>query len=80
MSAIAPKMAPKKVRCPRCATYTVYSTENSFRPFCSERCKLMDLGAWASGEYSIPGGALEVSSIDATLAREPPPSGTNIRH
>ncbi len=29
--------------------------ENPWRPFCSERCKLIDLGAWASEEYRIPG-------------------------
>ena len=27
---------------------------NPFRPFCSERCKMSDLGAWASGDYAIP--------------------------
>jgi hypothetical protein len=29
--------------------------DNPFHPFCSERCKLIDLGHWASGKYSIPG-------------------------
>ncbi len=29
--------------------------ENPWRPFCSERCKLIDLGAWASEEYKVPG-------------------------
>jgi endogenous inhibitor of DNA gyrase (YacG/DUF329 family) len=32
----------------------VWDTKNKFRPFCSERCKLIDLGAWADGSYSIP--------------------------
>jgi endogenous inhibitor of DNA gyrase (YacG/DUF329 family) len=32
-----------------------WSTKNDYRPFCSERCKLIDLGAWASEEHSIPG-------------------------
>lgn len=31
-----------------------WSTDNKFRPFCSERCKLIDLGAWADGSYAIP--------------------------
>jgi endogenous inhibitor of DNA gyrase (YacG/DUF329 family) len=29
--------------------------ENPWRPFCSERCKMIDLGAWASEEYKVPG-------------------------
>jgi len=28
--------------------------DNAFRPFCSERCKLIDLGAWANDEYRLP--------------------------
>jgi hypothetical protein len=32
-----------------------WSTDNPFRPFCSERCRLIDLGAWASDEYQISG-------------------------
>ena len=43
------------VRCPTCHKLIVYSTRNPYRPFCSERCKLIDLGAWASDERSIPG-------------------------
>lgn len=43
-----------KITCPVCKNITTWE-ENSFRPFCSERCKLIDLGAWASGEYCIPG-------------------------
>jgi len=34
-----------------------YRTDNPFRPFCSERCKLIDLGAWAEERYAIPGVA-----------------------
>lgn len=36
-----------------CKTATTWE-ENPFRPFCSERCKLIDLGAWADGQYRIP--------------------------
>ena len=39
--------------CPRCQTPTTW-TDNPYKPFCSERCKLIDLGAWASESYSIP--------------------------
>ena len=39
--------------CPRCGESTQWE-DNPFRPFCSERCKLIDLGAWASDEYRLP--------------------------
>lgn len=45
------------VRCPVCATAVPWSETSRFRPFCSERCKLIDLGAWAAESYSIPTGA-----------------------
>jgi endogenous inhibitor of DNA gyrase (YacG/DUF329 family) len=32
----------------------LWSTDNPYRPFCSERCKLIDLGQWAAGAYRIP--------------------------
>ncbi len=40
--------------CPRCGTPAIYSAANPWRPFCSERCKLIDLGNWASGRYRVP--------------------------
>ena len=43
-----------EVKCPRCGKAALYAPENQFRPFCSERCKLIDLGAWASEKYAIP--------------------------
>jgi uncharacterized protein len=43
-----------KVKCPTCGRETEYSTENGFRPFCSERCKLIDFGAWADEEFALP--------------------------
>lgn len=47
-------MQPKQIRCPRCGKPALYSPENAFRPFCSERCKLIDLGNWADGKYGVP--------------------------
>ena len=41
------------VKCPRCGKETEYEG-NEYRPFCSERCKLLDFGAWADEEYSLP--------------------------
>ncbi len=43
-----------KLNCPKCRKETLWAEENPFRPFCSERCKLIDLGQWASGGYAIP--------------------------
>jgi endogenous inhibitor of DNA gyrase (YacG/DUF329 family) len=41
-------------RCPTC-NREVQWQDNPFRPFCSERCKLLDLGNWVSEEYRVPG-------------------------
>lgn len=42
------------VSCPQCKELVEYSTENPYRPFCSQRCKLIDLGEWATESYRIP--------------------------
>ena len=47
------------VKCPMCKKEVEYEG-NEFRPFCSERCKLLDLGAWADEEYNLPA---ETSSL-----------------
>jgi endogenous inhibitor of DNA gyrase (YacG/DUF329 family) len=49
----------KKVRCPTCRRFAGLEG-NPYRPFCSERCKLVDLGNWASDRYRIPGPAAPV--------------------
>ncbi|WP_316151584.1 DNA gyrase inhibitor YacG [Cupriavidus sp. BIC8F] len=46
---------PAVVKCPTCGTEVAWVPENKFRPFCSERCKQIDLGAWASEKYVIGG-------------------------
>lgn len=42
------------VSCPRCGTQVEWSPEARYRPFCSERCKMTDLGAWATEKFRIP--------------------------
>jgi len=42
------------IKCPTCSKKTIYSVDNKFRPFCSERCRLIDLGSWAQENYKIP--------------------------
>lgn len=45
---------PRTVRCPACGGPSVYAPANRYRPFCGERCKQMDLGAWASESFRVP--------------------------
>ena len=62
------------VACPNCGKNVLWTPENAWRPFCSERCKLIDLGAWASERYRVPviedKDELESSDTDAA----PPPA------
>ena len=48
----------QKVKCPQCKTSVEWSEDNSFRPFCSKRCYMLDLGSWASGKHKIAGSPL----------------------
>ena len=45
---------PKLVACPHCGKQVAWTSGNPYRPFCSERCRQIDLGAWAAGEYRVP--------------------------
>ena len=47
------------VKCPQCKVSVAWSQSNKYRPFCSQRCKLLDLGAWAGEGHRIEGEALE---------------------
>lgn len=42
------------VKCPTCMKEVIWGPESAFRPFCSDRCRLIDLGAWANEEHKIP--------------------------
>lgn len=44
----------RTVSCPQCGNNVPWSSANPYRPFCSERCKMVDLGAWATESYRIP--------------------------
>ena len=46
-----------EVKCPTCDGKVIWSTEAKYRPFCSHRCRLIDLGKWADGSHHIPGEA-----------------------
>jgi len=45
---------PRFVNCPQCGEAALFASENPFRPFCCERCRLLDLGAWAEEQYRVP--------------------------
>ncbi len=50
--------------CPHCGKTVIWNSKNPYRPFCSERCKLIDLGAWANEEHRIPGAPLPPTEHD----------------
>ena len=61
---------PRAVPCPRCGKQVAWSPENPFRPFCSERCKTVDLGGWATEQYRV--AAVEQDDEPEAPQNEPP--------
>lgn len=60
---------PRLVKCPTCNKQVAWTDEEKFRPFCSERCKLIDLGEWVMEEKKIAGESilLETDNTEANL-------------
>ena len=58
---------PRTVACPQCGAAVEWTEASRFRPFCSERCKVIDLGGWASEAYRVP--TAEVPDDDEPAAR-----------
>lgn len=56
------------VKCPRCGKPASFTPENPHRPFCSERCQMIDLGAWAEEKYTIPVEKLSESDHEELMA------------
>ena len=52
------------VNCPTCEKEVIWSPESAFRPFCSKRCQLIDLGEWADEKKVIAGNEDDVMSSD----------------
>lgn len=61
----------RRVRCPQCGGESLWSPENRWRPFCSERCRLIDLGAWASEAYRVPVHASGLADADGDFPAAP---------
>ncbi len=70
-----PDTTPRILTCPTCGKRVKWTASNPDRPFCSERCKLIDLGAWADEQHSIPGDAAtdDLLSRDLDPDRNPEP-------
>jgi uncharacterized protein len=52
-----------RVKCPQCGREAEFEG-NEFRPFCSERCKLLDFGAWADADYKLPAESAGLTEND----------------
>lgn len=63
-----PSVATRTVTCPACKGPSLYSPSNPWRPFCGQRCKQMDLGAWASESFALP----DTDSADQAMQSEQP--------
>jgi uncharacterized protein len=50
------RLTPTRIKCPTCGREVTWESA-PYRPFCSERCRLIDLGGWLSEQRSIPGEA-----------------------
>ena len=48
-----------------------WTEESRYRPFCSDRCRLIDLGEWASGGHAIPGESLEDDLMSGDIPQNP---------
>ena len=62
---------PRILTCPGCKARVKWSPRNPSRPFCSERCRLLDLGEWAAEGHRIPGNAEQDEVLSETLNQEP---------
>ena len=60
---------PPRVKCPHCGQELEWNPANPWRPFCSERCRLIDLGAWLEEKHAIPGEP----ALDPDLTPDFPP-------
>jgi endogenous inhibitor of DNA gyrase (YacG/DUF329 family) len=54
---------PREVKCPICRKETPWEN-NPYRPFCTDRCRLIDLGAWTQGRYRIPAEEVDINLDD----------------
>ncbi len=59
------------VKCPACGGKSIFAPSNEWRPFCSQRCKQIDFGAWASEDFRVAGNLEDLDPGEAeTLAKQ----------
>lgn len=63
-------MADVIVKCPTCEKAVAWISSSTFRPFCCERCRLIDLGEWADGNRAIPADAEHDDATASDLERD----------
>jgi hypothetical protein len=61
----------KTIACPTCQRPVEWSAASRYRPFCSERCRLIDLGEWFEERRAIPGEEIPVVSGDGDAEPKP---------
>ncbi|MGS2720789.1 DNA gyrase inhibitor YacG [Paraglaciecola aestuariivivens] len=72
---------PTQVNCPQCQKTVAWTAESRYRPFCSKKCQLIDLGEWADEKKAIPSGAnkdqqtaempkIDIEDIEALLSEQ----------
>jgi uncharacterized protein len=62
---------PSQLLCPTCHRQIQWSEQFPHRPFCSDRCRLIDLGAWLTGEQAIPGESVDPERLTEIGAPNP---------
>jgi uncharacterized protein len=62
---------PPVVRCPACGGESLFAPSNEWRPFCSQRCKQVDFGAWASEEFRVAGKLEDLDSSELSDLSNP---------
>jgi hypothetical protein len=60
-----------RVKCPTCRRPVEWSADSLFRPFCSDRCRLIDLGAWLTEQHKIPDDGSPGDETRADRLEEP---------
>ena len=61
-----PHVAPASVvACPHCGMPVSWDASSAYKPFCSERCRLIDLGGWLAEKHAIPGEAAPLPGEDS---------------
>ncbi len=70
-AAPTPAVTPRQVPCPTCRRPALFDRDNPWRPFCSERCRSVDLGAWANEQYRVAAPAAPEGDDELPTAARP---------